>query len=112
MAFHPFKKLKIGVREAVDSREINTIQYNIGEALDQLLGKDHLDSRIVKNKVLLPGVVNKVEHNLTRDLQGWIVIRNHGSYSIVWDMQDSNPSPHLLLYLMTPVKCTVDLLVF
>jgi hypothetical protein len=130
VAFKPFKQVKVippATSSSTDTqtqitalqkqvseltKALNTLQTNIAEALSQVLGKDALDVAIVKNVVLLPGVVNKVSHTLGRKLQGWKVIRNHGSYSLITDVQDTNKSPNLLLYLTTPVQVTVDLEVY
>ena len=88
------------------------MQDNIASALGQLLGKDALDVSLLKNVKLISGVTNMVPHGLGRVLDGWIVVRNHGGYAILTDLQDTNPSPDLLLYLTTPATVTVDLLVF
>lgn len=112
MAFKPFKKIRVAPNEEVTAKHINAVQENIGEAIDQVTNKDQLDSKILKNQILTAGAVNKVSHGLGRPLQGWYVIRTHGNYNMVYDTQDTNPSPNLLLYLWTPATVTVDLLVF
>ncbi len=112
MSFKPFKQIKVPPNSEITEKQINAVQSNIAEALAQILGKDQLDSKILQNIQLNPGVINKVAHGLNRNLNGWIVIRNHGGYSLLTDMQDNNQSPHLLLYLTTPVFVMVDLLVF
>jgi len=112
MAFHPFKKKKVSLGETPTADDFNTAQDYIESALAQLLGKDTLDQVLIKNVLLLPGIINKVPHKLGRVLNGYTPVRNHGGYAILTDLQDTNPSPHLLLYLTTPVQVTVDLLVF
>lgn len=112
MAFKQLKIIQLSANETVTSKHINTVQSNIANALTQVLGKDQLDSIIVKNVQLLPGIVNSVQHGLGRQLSGYIVIRNHGGYSVLTDKQDINKSPELLLYLTTPAYCVVDLLIF
>lgn len=112
MSFKPFKQLKVISQEDITPKVINDLQYNIGIALGQLLGKDTLDQTLVTNVTLLPGITNKVSHNLGRKLQGYLVVRSHGGYAMLQDLQDTNPSPHLLLYLLVPAQVTVDLLCF
>lgn len=112
MAFKPFRKVKVPPDEPVTEKHINTVQDNVAEALGQLLGKDALDSKLLKDITLLPGITNKVSHGLGRKLQGYIVVRNHGGYAVLTDQQDTNPSTNLLLYLTTPALVKVDLLVF
>ena len=112
MAFKPYRKIRVPPEGVVTSKHINDVQDAVGEALGQLLGKDALDVVLLKNIKLLPGIINTVAHGLGRVLDGWIVVRNHGSYAILTDKQDDNPSPNLLLYLTTPNAVVVDLLVF
>lgn len=112
MAFKPFKKIRIRQGQPPTAEEFNSVQDNIDQAVSQLLGKDVLDQQLLKNVVLLPGITNKVSHGLGRRLAGYLVVRNHGSYAILTDTQDTNPAPDLLLYLTTPALVTVDLLVF
>lgn len=112
MAYKPFKQIKVADGAAPTAQNFNDMQYNVNVAFQQILGKDQLDSSVVVNVSLLPGITNKVSHTLGRPLTGWIPIRYHGGYSIIWDTQDLNKSPHLLLFLNTPVSITVDLLVF
>ena len=113
MAFFPFRKIRITPTDTPTSKQINDIQDNIGNAIQQLLGKDQLDSAIIKNVSLAAGVTNSVAHKLGRPLTGWIIIRNHGGYAVgITDLQDTNKSPQLYLQLTTPAPCVVDLLVF
>ena|ERR1700728_1688752 len=112
MSFKPFRSIKVGPKEEITPKVINDMQYNIAQALGQVLGKDPLDLSLIKNITLYPNTINKVPHQLNRNLQGYFVVRNHGGYAVLTDYQDNNPSPNLLLYLWTPVQVTVDLLCF
>lgn len=112
MSFIPFKKIRLVNEDDLTTKNINTFQDNVSAALSQILGKDQLDSTIVKDVVLLPGVVNKVPHMLGRQLTGYVVVRCHGGFPVIYDVQDTNKTPHLLLYLMSATNITVDLLVF
>ena len=112
MSFKPFKQIRLAPNVTVTDKNINDVQNNIAQCLNQITNKDQLDSVIIKNIVLFPGVVNNVSHNLSRTLQGWYVVRTHGSYNQVWDNQDANPSPNLTVWLLTPIQVTVDLLCF
>ena len=115
MAFKPFKQTKVPPSQQPTAKQINDLQSNIAETFAQLLGKDQLDSQVLKNITLQPGQwpnINKVSHGLGRALTGYIVCRTHNGYAFLTDFQDRNPSPSLLLYLQVPAVCTVDLLVF
>lgn len=112
MAFLQFQKIRLNSADDLTPKNINALQDNIAAALSQLLGKDTLDSSVVKGVALKAGVINKVPHLLGRLLNGYIVTRSHGGAPLVWDVQDENPSPHLLLYLKSATDITVDLLVY
>lgn len=112
MSFNPFRKIRVAVGSPITDKQINAVQDNIEIALKPLLNRDQLDSNIIKNISLVPGIVNKVPHTLGRVLQGWIIIRNHGINTAVVDLQDTNTSQHLLLNLAVSEACVVDLLVF
>lgn len=112
MSFKPFRKIRVPPNTQVDDKQINAVQDNISLALSPLLNKDQLDSSILTNVSLLPGIVNTVPHGLGRVLRGWMVVRNHAASIPISDMQDTGGSPKLLLYLTVPSACTVDLLVF
>ena len=111
MAFKPFKKIKVPPDEEITSKHINAVQDNVSQAIGQLLGKDVLDLKLLKNVTLLPGIINKVSHGLGRKIDGWLPVGN-GGYAFITDKQDSNKSPELLLYLTTPALVTVNLIVF
>ena len=112
MSFSPFRKIKVPPNDTPTAKQINDNIDNTAAAFQQILGKDQLDSSIVSNIKLVPGIVNSVPHTLGRNLTGWIVIRNHGIATNIIDLQDTNKSPNLLLNLVVSVKCMVDLLVF
>lgn len=54
---------------------------------------------------------NSVNHRLGRKLQGWTITRLRSS-AIIYDEQDSNPTPQLTLLLQSDNDCVVDLAVF
>ncbi len=112
MSFKPFRKIRVAPNEPITPKNINDVQDNISEAISQMLNKDQLDSTVIKNINLQPGIINKIPHNLGRNLIGYIVTRTHNGYAFLQDFQDTNPSPNLLLYLQVPAQCTIDLLVF
>lgn len=113
MSFKPFRRVRFGSDDGTNLADnVNTLQDNVAAAFQQLLNKDALDTTLVKNISLTAGVVNKVPHMLGRALNGYMVTRCHGGYPLIYDVQDTNPSPHLLIYLMSATNITVDLLVF
>lgn len=114
MAFRPFLRVRLGPDEDPDARHINLIQDNVASALGQLLGKDSLDMKVVQGVNLVPSGINYVQHPLGRPLQGWNVVRTHGTgtYVNVWDVQDAAKAPNLYLLLMASATGTFDLRVY
>lgn len=111
MSFKPFRKIRVVDQDDVNGRTLNLLQDNVAQAFGQLLGKDPLDVTLLTNVVLGAGQ-NVVAHKLGRRLLGWLVVRTHGGYPQIYDVQDTNPSPNLTLLLQSATKITVDLLVF
>ena len=111
MAFNPFRKIRVPPEEELTAKHINTVQDNLSIALGQLLGKDILDLKLLKNVKLIEGT-NYISHGLGRILNGWYVVRAHDSNPILFDMQDTNDSPQLILVLSSELTTTVDLIVF
>lgn len=111
MSFKPFTKIRLASDADLTTKNINAFQDNVAQALSQLLGNDVLDSQVIKNINLQPGL-NKVSHMLGRHINGYIPVRCHGGFPLIYDVQDTNPSPHLLLYIMSATNITLDLLVF
>lgn len=114
MAFNPFLKIRLGPDEEVTSKHINTVQDNVAVAVGQVLGRDTLDAVVLVKQKLNPSGINYVGHHLGRKLNGWSVVRTHGTgtYVNVWDVQDANKTPHLQLYLMASATGTFDIEVF
>jgi hypothetical protein len=117
VAFRPFIRIRLGPDEEPTSKHINLVQDNVSDALKQVLGRDDLDGTILKNVTLNPSAINYVNHGLSRPLQGWNIVRTHGtgaSFIQVWDVQDANSAEgskrQLLLY--ASATGTFDLRVF
>ena len=105
-----FLRIRLGPDEEVTSKHVNAVQDNIASAFKDLSDADN----VVSNVKLNPSGINHVAHKLGRKLVGWEVARTHGTGTFVqvWDVQDSNTSPHLQLYLMASATGTFDLRVF
>lgn len=115
MTFKKFNKQvlsKANLEEPQDVlRVINTLQNNIENSFNPIVSNIQNDSTILQNIQLLAGQNNIVNHTLNRNLMGYNIIRLRAN-SIVWDTQDSNPSPNLTLWLSCSANVIVDLEVF
>ena len=111
MAFKPFRTIRVDANAQPTSKNINDLQLNIEQSISQVLGNDQLDSVIIKNIQLEPGL-NKVSHTLSRNIQGWKVIRPRQGYALLWEDAVGNPSPNLLIYMYSAAACLIDLEVF
>jgi hypothetical protein len=113
MAYKAFKQIRVPPNSTPTSKQVNELQSNVADAINQLLGKDQLDTMFISNIVLQPApIINKVPHLLGRNLKGYQVVRCHGGFPLIYEIQDTNPSPNLLIYLISATTITVDLLVF
>lgn len=111
MAFKQTKLLKLDPSATVTPKVVNDLQFNLNQAISQVLGKDSLDVTLLQNQVLVPGL-NKVAHTLGRNIQGWYPVRPRQGYALLWEDAINNPTTNLLVYIYSAVNCTVDLIVF
>jgi hypothetical protein len=92
-------------------RAINTLQNNVSDALIPLISNYQNDSNILTNISLAPNITNIVNHSLGKVLSGWKIVRQRSAASI-YDIQDSNKSPNLSLWLISSANVVVDIEVF
>jgi hypothetical protein len=91
-------------------RNINQLQLNIGNVIDPLLQNAFNLGALLPNVSLTTGT-NQISHGLGRAVQGWTVVRFQNSFAQIYDMQNSNPNPSLLV-LVSSAPVTVNLYVF
>lgn len=113
MPFKKFKKLFLNTGDEVSKpgdllRVINQLQGNIENSIGSLVSLTQNDSAILQKVSLVAGQVNIVNHTLNRPLIKWCPVRVRGECKL-WDTQDSNPSPHLTVWLWTDTDVVVDL---
>jgi hypothetical protein len=99
--------VKVETKEPI----LSQIQDNLIRALAPLLLSVLLDAQQLESVQLTAGTVNRIPHKLGRKLRGFWICRQRGQATI-WDGQDSNQRPDLLLDLHTNNTVNVDLLVF
>ena len=92
------------------NRELKLLQDSWATTLDPMLTNPSLKSIILKGIPLITGA-NVVNTTLGRNLQGWRIVRLRASATI-YDTQDSNPTPHLTLTLVSSAPAVVDLEIF
>lgn len=105
MALPPFIKIYQG------ETSVQRFQDNVYDSIQPLLKSTLANTQLVKSVALVTGQDNVVNHDLGKDLVGWLVVRQR-SESVVWDSQDSNPIPSRTLVLQCSAAVVVDLLVF
>lgn len=79
-------------------------------AIEPLLSNPANNSIILKNVVLVSGT-NVINHRLGQKLSGWKTTRVRAA-AMIYDTQDSNPTPALTLVLIASAPVTIDLEVF
>lgn len=93
-----------------DSQDLTLLQTSWKPLLDQLLKNPANTGGLVKSIILKSGL-NTIDHGLSRELQGWMVIRKRANANI-YDTQDQNPYPSRTLLLISDAAVTIDLMVF
>lgn len=100
-----FKKLR---RIQSDDRTQNQLQDNVGDVLDQITARAHLDSQVLYNVRLVVGEANVVPHKLGRAYSSFLPCSMQG-VADVWEDKDNNNSPQLNLILYSNGNITLDL---
>lgn len=92
------------------SKDLLLLQTNWSSAINPVISLPINQGSILKNVALIMGN-NVVNHLLSRNLQGWFIVRQRGPGE-VYDTQDSNPNPSLTLFLNSSLAVNIDLFVF
>lgn len=93
-----------------DDEALSLLQTQWSSQINPVLNLPINNSIILSNVSLTAGS-NTINHLLSRNLQGWIVIRQTGNANI-WDNQNTNPIPDKTLILQSTSGISVDLMVF
>lgn len=91
-------------------QEFSLMQSAWATQLDPVINLPTNKGLILKEVQLVTGS-NLVNHRLSRNLQGWFIIRQRGPAS-VYDTQDTNQQSTLTLSLVSSANVSVDLFVF
>jgi hypothetical protein len=91
-------------------RSFRMMQDSWASVLDPVISIP-LNHGIILENVGLSSGFNAVNHKLSRDLQGWFIVRQRGPASI-YDLQNGNPMPNKTLSLQSSASVSVDLFVF
>lgn len=89
---------------------LDMMQVRWATELDPLLQNPILKGQVLKNIELKTGA-NTVPTKLSRNLQGWFIVRQRGSATF-YDEQDFNAYPNLYLTLVSSADVSVDIWVY
>lgn len=92
------------------SSELSRLQDNVAASLQSIQSNPLLSGHVLANVTLTAGE-NLVPHKLGRTLSGWFCTRMRGEATI-YDGQDDNQNPQLLLALTSSDEVEIDLFVF
>lgn len=92
-------------------KSLALLQTSWSQIFNPIISLPMLAQNTLTSVALLTGVTNNINHMLSRNLQGWFLIRKRGAADI-YDTQDTNPQPSRTLQLITDADVTVDLVVF
>jgi len=93
-----------------DDKDFQLLQSRWGSILNPIINNPTNNSSVLKGIKLTAGN-NTINHLLSRKLQGWSIVRLNAG-AIIYDNQDSNPTPDKTLILVSDLACTVDIMVF
>lgn len=105
MRVTPFKQI------STDSEQLDRVQANIEAALKPLVGQPILNNVILQDIELVSGSENTINHGLSRELIGWILIKQDAG-ALIWDSQDDNTTTNKTLILNASADVKVSILVF
>ena len=94
-----------------DDQNANRIQDKIEKFSSQFPDKAIIDGLALTSITLTAGSVNEINHQLGREIQGWI-ITGQNAQSDIWDSQSGNPRRERTLRLNASATVTVNLWVF
>jgi|ERR1035437_1362527 hypothetical protein len=89
---------------------LSLLQSNWAIILNPIVDLPLIHGVTLKNVKLLSGD-NKIAHRLSRNLQGWVIVRKRAAADI-YDTQATNPQPTLTLALNSSADCVVDIYAF
>lgn len=92
-------------------RIINQLQDNIANVVNPIASNLVINGLVLMRVPLVNGS-NTINHLLGRNLIGWFLTRQRDVLVVVFDTQDSNPTPQLTLQLTTSADIVVDIYVF
>lgn len=92
-------------------RLIDQIQTNLGNVINPIASNLLVQGHFINNVILIAGITNIIPTGLNQNLNGWMITRLRGN-SIIWDEQDTNPTPNQNLQLICSANVTVDLYIF
>src|SRR3954466_4670419 len=88
-------------------KEMSLMQTAWASALNPVIDMPISKGFIIPNVKLVTGF-NQIDHKLRRNLLGWFVVRQRASATI-FDTQDSNQHPDMVLFLNASAPVVVDL---
>jgi hypothetical protein len=95
-----------GIRQGV-----MLLQTKWAAILNSLIANPSNSMNILPNISLVSGT-NTINHLLGHNLRGWIITRMIGSYSEIYDLQNTNQMPGLTLVLVSSAPTICDIGVF
>lgn len=97
-------------RTQASDPQVRLLQDATEASLKTILDKQIVDGRLIEGVTLVSGD-NDIEHKLSRDLRGYLVVRQSASASI-YDKQSLVLQPNRFLRLNASTNLTVSLWVF
>lgn len=101
-----FKKQNVG------TIDLQFIQDNVDDALRGLIATTPiLDGNLIEGIVIVSGTLKTVNHNLGRNLIGFMITRKSAN-AVIWDSQATNKNPSKTLELNASANVTISIWAF
>jgi hypothetical protein len=71
-------------RISTEDKILDQMQQNTETVFNQIVGREIIDGRLLKNINLTVGIDNPISHKLDRDLMGYIIVKNNTNCTI-WE---------------------------
>lgn len=106
----PTDDIEALIQQKMVERNMGQIQDNVENALAPILSREIVNGILLTNIRLIVGI-NKIDHGLGRDLQGWLIV-GRNSAGAVYDLQATNKLKSTLLVLQSDAFMTISLWCF
>lgn len=102
--------LTVFYKTPTQDSDLNNVQNVLVRTLNPVFSMPLMGGNLLTNQTLTTGS-NSINTGLSRELTGWIIVRQRAAAAI-YDTQDTNKTPTMTLQLTSSAPVVLDLYVF